>query len=185
MIVRGACGALQLCCNSLSISSRGSHGLRDHPGFSRLYAPSIAPFPLTSLALCLPGDNLRDRWMALKESSRGAMYVNRLCNSRAWVKCLLNGSPILKETRKCLFVVCFFPDNVSFLFLQLIKSDSGVTVNYWMWEHMSNTWETFYISGIDQEFIYTYILYILYICCFLGRNKAGVSKKTAPHEKSF
>lgn len=79
MIVHGACGALQLGCNSLSISSRGSHGLRDHPGFSGLYAPSIAPFPLTSQGLCLPGDNLCYRWMGLRKSPARPQFVSIDC----------------------------------------------------------------------------------------------------------
>lgn len=79
MIVHGACGALQLGCNSLSISSRGSHGLRDHPGFSGLYAPSVAPFPLTSQGLCLPGDNLCYRWMGLRKSPARLQFVSIDC----------------------------------------------------------------------------------------------------------
>lgn len=66
-----------------------------------------------------------------KESSLGAMYVNRLCNSQAWVKCLLNGFAIFIETRRKNLSLFFF-STVLLLFLQLNQSDSEIKVNYWM-----------------------------------------------------
>lgn len=107
-------GALQLCRNSLSISSRGSRGLRDHPGFSGALRSQRRPISITvARGAVRPigrGGNLRASRPPMdgvegESSGRPAICVNRLCNSQAWVKCHFNGFSLLEGAgwRRLLF----------------------------------------------------------------------------------
>lgn len=91
-------GALQLGRNSLSISSRGSRGPRDHPGFSGALRSQRRPISISVAGaggaggalrpIGRGGNLLRRRWMGLRESPAAgpAICVNRLCNSQARVE---------------------------------------------------------------------------------------------------